>query len=133
MGRVLRSWRYAAMPCCCQVRLSVTYQFERCAQAFTQHNPRVCLTDDDLEALNVLYPDCLGGFTVPLCAKSPLNLGWIRILLSFCVPFSVCLLSVLIIHNFATRKLEKINASRTGIRTSSRWLPTTSIMVCTLT
>ena len=28
-------------------------------EAFTQHNPSVCLTYDDLEALNVNYPQVL--------------------------------------------------------------------------
>ena len=32
-------------------------------------NPRTCLTEDDLEALNVLYPTCSGAITTPVCLK----------------------------------------------------------------
>ena len=56
---------------------------------FNKHNPRVCLEDDDLEAINVLYPDCMGAPTVPVCAKPPLNLGWLRSLL-VSVAFILC-------------------------------------------
>ena len=39
-------------------------------RAFTQHNPRVCLTEDDLEGLNVLYPDCTTPIhSAPVCYK----------------------------------------------------------------
>ena len=38
-------------------------------KALTQHNPRVCLTEDDLEALNVLYPDCSHSISHPVCDK----------------------------------------------------------------
>ena len=27
-------------------------------ESFTTHNPSVCITDDDLEAINTLYPVC---------------------------------------------------------------------------
>ena len=37
--------------------------------AVDQHNPRTCLTEDDLEGLNVLYPTCSGAITVPVCQK----------------------------------------------------------------
>lgn len=49
-------------------------------QAFSLHTPRSCLELDDLEALNVLYPDCEGAPTTPVCAKPALNLGWLRLI-----------------------------------------------------
>ena len=30
-------------------------------EAFTQHNPKACLTADDLEGIATLYPDCAGS------------------------------------------------------------------------
>ena len=47
-------------------------------KAFTQHNPRVCLSADDLEALNVLYPDCSHAITTPVCYKFEHNIGYVR-------------------------------------------------------
>jgi len=45
-----------------------------------KHNPRTCLTNDDLEGLNVLYPTCTGAITQPQCSKQSLYfLGWFRI------------------------------------------------------
>ena len=38
-------------------------------KALTQHNPSVCLSEDDLEAINTLYPDCTHQISVPVCFK----------------------------------------------------------------
>ena len=48
-------------------------------EAFTQFNPRVCITEDDLEALNTLYPDCSHALSAPVCFKSDHNIGWVRL------------------------------------------------------
>ena len=72
----------------------------------TQHSPRACLTNDDLEALAVLYPDC-GDFSlsVNVCHKVELNLGMVRIGFYVIGPFIIGLVSVLffvgIVHKFA--------------------------------
>ena len=48
-------------------------------EAFTQFNPRVCITEDDLE-LNTLYPDRSHALTgSPVCFKSDHNIGWVRL------------------------------------------------------
>jgi len=73
--------------------------------ALTRHNPRSCLMDDDLEALNVLYPDCAGAPLQPLCNKAPLNTGWLRMLLYIVVPMMICLLVSSIIKYMAARRL----------------------------
>jgi len=53
-----------------------------------KHNPRTCLTADDLEGLNVIYPVCSGGMTVPLCTKQSLIfLGWLRVCVFLIGPF----------------------------------------------
>ena len=46
------------------VRQSIMY-------SLTTHNPKVCLTPDDLEAINVLYPRCdgLGSIACPAFAQ----------------------------------------------------------------
>jgi len=73
--------------------------------AFTRHNPRSCLMQDDLEAINVLYPDCLNTPLTPVCSKPALNTGWLRMLLYIVVPFFICLASSAIIKYMAARRL----------------------------
>ena len=48
--------------------------------AYTQYKSRVCLSQDDLDALNALYPTCApdGPITAPVCFKSAHNIGWVR-------------------------------------------------------
>lgn len=74
---------------------------------FSKHKPRSCLEVDDLEALNVLYPDCLGGASTPLCDKPALNLGWLRILL-FMAVFVVALVLAAALRSLARYKLRRI-------------------------
>jgi hypothetical protein len=62
---------------------------------FSIHHPKSCLEADDLEALNVLYPDCHGGPTEPQCVKPPLFLGWVRVglaIFSFLFCYFVCVM-----------------------------------------
>lgn len=69
-------------------------------KALTQHNPRVCLSEDDLEALNVLYPDCSHATSVPVCDKVAYNIGWVRLSVWVIAPillalaFMICLFGV---------------------------------------
>ena len=51
----------------------------------------MCLSDDDLEALNTLYPDCDGGVTLipDACHKSSLNIGVVRVFVYLLIPL-VC-------------------------------------------
>ena len=59
----------------------------------TQHRDKTCLSPDDLEGLNYLYPTCEGAFTPleatgqPLCIKARRLSGWLRLLFSASVPF----------------------------------------------
>lgn len=64
-------------------------------ELFNEHNPRNCLQEDDLEALNVLYPSCGGAPTKPVCAKSALNLGWMRLMVFVAGPLFVAFLSAI--------------------------------------
>ena len=88
-------------------------------EAFTEHNPKVCLTADDLEALNVLYPVCTGRAMVTTtettwnCGKSKQRIGWVRVLVYIFIPiifilmFQMLILSRLEYHEEAKiKKLE---------------------------
>jgi len=66
-------------------------------EAFTQHNPKVCLSYDDVEAVATLYPDCSGATSasVPVCHKVNHNIGLVRIVFYILVPaflFLVCII-----------------------------------------
>ena len=68
-------------------------------KALTQHNPSVCLSEDDLEGLNVLYPSCTHSFGTPVCDKVNYNIGWVRLGVWIVAPmmlgmfFLVCVFS----------------------------------------
>ena len=80
-------------------------------EAFTQFNPRVCITEDDLEALNTLYPDCSHALSAP-GASSPTTTSagsarawrvWLGVpMITAGVPMILCLLLILC-HSFVNR------------------------------
>lgn len=83
--------------------------------SFSQNNPEVCLQLDDLEALNVLYPDCEGAAPLtPVCLKATLNIGWVRVLVFIFIPALVALLSAVVIHHFAARQILKRHRKAQG-------------------
>ena len=49
------------------------------------HN-RACLSQDDLDALNFLYPSCSGANSLPICIRSDRNIVWINFVCMGCVP-----------------------------------------------
>ena len=64
--------------------------------AFTQHNPRPCLTADDVEGIATLYPDCSNqGVTEVVCHKVAHNIGRARIAVYVLVPLLITLLFML--------------------------------------
>ena len=89
--------------------------------AFTTHNPRVCLTEDDLEAINVLYPDCHGGPIVPVCAKASLNIGWLRAFVYIGGPFFLSLFIAIVLHYCADRQLKKRRQRRENPEVQIKW------------
>jgi len=66
-------------------------------EAFTQHNPSVCLTYDDLEALNVIYPQCEYAISEPVCYKTAYYIGWIRLAVWVGIPIIFMLLLIMLI------------------------------------
>ena len=64
--------------------------------AFTQHNPRACLTPDDVEGIATLYPDCSDrGVTEVVCHKVARNIGRARIAVYVLVPMLITLMIML--------------------------------------
>jgi len=78
-------------------------------EARTQHNPLACLTDDDLEALATLYPDCsISALSGSSCHKVQMNIGYVRMTVYVLMPMMLALLFVVccstIIHEFEKRE-----------------------------
>lgn len=70
-------------------------------ESFTQNNPSQCLSVDDAEGLQTLYPDCQGYWSsTPNCIKVNLNFGIVRILLYLGVPLIVVSWVVLVFDYF---------------------------------
>ena len=59
--------------------------------AFTFNNPSSCIFQDDLDAINVLYPACSGTQTFPICTQPTTYVGYIRLVLCVGVPLVICL------------------------------------------
>ena len=88
--------------------------------SFTQNTPRVCLTDDDLEALNALYPDCEISISEPVCFKTSHNLGWIRVMVYMCVPCMLALIISLLLGTCTQKQqMGRIRHARELIRQKS--------------
>ena len=73
-------------------------------KALTQHNPSVCLSDDDLEGLNVLYPSCTHSFSTPVCDKVNYNIGWVRLGVWIVAPMLLAMLLLICIFSHASGK-----------------------------
>ena len=82
-------------------------------KALTQHNPRVCLTEDDLEGLNVLYPSCSTPITQkPNCFKYSSYIGIVRFGMYTLLPVLLALVLLTMLNACVRRHhLERI-ASR---------------------
>lgn len=59
--------------------------------ALTQHNPKVCIENDDLEAIATLYPDCHRMVMEPVCFRIPHFLGWVRLFVWIAFPVLIIL------------------------------------------
>lgn len=55
-------------------------------EAFTQANPNVCLSNDDLEAIHTFYPDCQLSSLIPICTSTKLFIGNARVLFLIGLP-----------------------------------------------
>lgn len=96
-------------------------------QAFTQHNPNTCLADDDLEGLNVLYPDCGEQSLVHnVCHNVQKNIGFVRIIIYLLSPFIVALVGVMlfasIFHYWERGRNEQIRKERAELKVANATL-----------
>lgn len=72
--------------------------------SFTQHNPRACLTEDDLDALHSLYPDCGHAASHIVCVKTQHNIGLVRLAVYFLVPIIVALFAAIVVGCITHRR-----------------------------
>ena len=91
--------------CCalCPLHRMGPTAFPFCArtEALTQHNPSVCLSSDDLEGLNVLYPQCGGAaITQTGCFKSRHNIGWVRLAALMGVPGLITFFLLMLLNSW---------------------------------
>ena len=93
-------------------------------EAIAQFNPRTCLTDDDLDGLSVLYPDCSDiSLSVNVCHKVQHNIGSVRVAVYVLGPLIIALLCVMlfnsIMHEFERRRkrgiMEALRESKKAI------------------
>jgi len=78
--------------------------------AQTQHNPDTCITQDDFEGLQTLYPDCSGGtnsiasqLTAPTCFRVRHYLGWIRFAVWTACPVILLLPLICLLNSLVAR------------------------------
>lgn len=71
-----------------QVALGLGATRSAAMESLTRHNPSACLTQDDLEGFNTLYPECHGQLTVApsSCYQVSLNIGLLRFGLFVIIP-----------------------------------------------
>lgn len=90
-------------------------------EAYTQKdNPDTCLKEDDLEALNVLYPDCGEAVLISnVCDKVHLNLGRVRLMIYVLTPGLVGLVAVVCcsscFHRWQRRKTERLERKKSEL------------------
>ena len=66
--------------------------------AFTQFNKGVCLSQDDLDALNTLYPLCDHRVATPQCYKTESYIGLMRLGVLVGLPVIIFLFLILVCH-----------------------------------
>ena len=96
------------------VRVEPTPPGRAIMNMFTQNPTAVCLEQDDLDGLNVLYPTCADTVTVPQCYKTQQYLGWVRFLVVVGFPLLVIFLGVLGCHTATMYAHERNRAQLRG-------------------
>lgn len=81
---------------------------------------RVCLEQDDLEALNALYPDCSHAISSPVCFKIKHNIGWVRLGVYFLFPILVACVFAIIVASFTQKhQNRRLGSARDLLREKS--------------
>ncbi|KAG8466002.1 hypothetical protein KFE25_005572 [Diacronema lutheri] len=78
--------------------------------SLTTFRSRSCLTDNDLDGLNYLYPSC--DKTVvrqppSLCVKAQRNIGWLRLAATIAIPFVAAVASTIATSQLLNRRLRR--------------------------
>lgn len=85
----------------------------------TRHRQRNCLTSDDLEGLNFLYPTCEQKISTVQCNVSPRLSGWLRLLLAVGFPYMLVTIILLAlqccVRSFQKRKAERLETAVTEL------------------
>ena len=71
------------------------------------HHNRPCLSDDDLEALNWLYPSCYGANKEPICVRADRNHTIIKVLALIGMPLFVMMLGTFLALLYSRRRQRK--------------------------
>ena len=86
--------------------------------AFTQFNSEVCLSEDDLVALNTLYPTCSHRVVTPQCYKAESYIGLVRVGVFVGLPVTLIVLTIIFCHACITReeakRHEKMKSNHAG-------------------
>jgi len=64
------------------VSTTSAYDTDSVLVATLLHQPKTCLTHDDLDGLNFLYPACDNRLETPVCVSISRNIGWLRLFLT---------------------------------------------------
>lgn len=94
-------------------------------ESFTQHNPRPCLSADDVEGLVTLYPDCSPqAITRVVCTKVSLKIGIMRLAIFVGLPLLVGLLFTIVlssaVHAYYAEEAEERRARIKMLRKENR-------------
>lgn len=92
--------------------------------SFTQFNPQPCLTSDDLQALNAMYPTCGKVITdKPACYAVRHNIGWVRVMVYVLLPGLLTMLFMLCVGNFTQRQaVYRLNSARNLLHKKSMFM-----------
>lgn len=74
--------------------------------SITRHRSRTCLTADDVEGLDFLYPSCTPGLAAPKCIKTRSHSGYLRLAVAIGVPYLLTTIAILALMS-AVRSLQK--------------------------
>lgn len=100
--------------------------------SMTKARDRTCLSVDDLEGLNTLYPTCEGAMVPsvdtgePLCIKGKRFGGWLRLIYAVLVPWLIvsviAILTQYVVRIHQKRRLKSLEAVNVKLKTGRKSL-----------
>lgn len=110
------------------VELSSPFSVQNASVMFsvTKHRDKTCLSVDDMEGLNFLYPSCQNYRHHPYCLKQSNFLGYIRLAVAASVPFLLVSMFVMLLQCLASRhnkrEIRLIRKARRKSKIKTKWL-----------